>query len=52
MMHEGWVCPKCGVANAPSVLQCNCMSSTHYETSTSTDTEDRWPWPLVEGQKS
>jgi hypothetical protein len=22
--HTGWICPKCAVANAPSVKQCPC----------------------------
>lgn len=22
---QGWICPNCGVSNAPTVKQCNCV---------------------------
>ena len=28
MTQEGWICPRCGMVNAPWVMQCFCNRNT------------------------
>lgn len=39
-LQQGWICPRCGRVNAPSILTCNCSSG--YVIGTATNSPDVW----------